>query len=130
MGEDRSEYDFAITDGLSCLTEACHSASRHSGWYSNLDGSPKDRNVPEMLALIHSEVSETLEAYRKDLQGEHIMGFSGVEEELADVIIRVCDLAGYLHVRLGEAVLAKLEYNSKRKDHKLEARGLPGGKKF
>jgi len=40
------------------------------------------------LALIHSEVSETLEALRKQ------KGWEAVEEELADILIRLLDFVG------------------------------------
>lgn len=44
----------------------CHAASRRAGWYTDLTtGKALDRNVPEMLCLIHSEISEAMEGYRK-----------------------------------------------------------------
>ncbi|WP_313666280.1 hypothetical protein [Shinella sp.] len=37
----------------------CHAASRKAGWYTNpTTGLALERNVPEMLCLIHSEVDE------------------------------------------------------------------------
>ena len=71
-------------------------------------------NTGEKIALMHSELSEALEADRKSLDAEHIPGFSGVEEELADVIIRILDFAGHHQLRLGEALSAKIAYNLTR----------------
>jgi NTP pyrophosphatase (non-canonical NTP hydrolase) len=53
-----------------------------------------------------------------------------VEVELADALIRICDLAGYLGLDLGGAYRAKLEYNENRADHKPENRAIEGGKRF
>ena len=49
---------------------------------------------------------------------------------LADAIIRIADLAGYLDMDLGGAVMEKLEYNRTRTDHKPENRAKVGGKVF
>jgi hypothetical protein len=53
-----------------------------------------------------------------------------VEVELADALIRICDLAGAMDLDLGGAVAEKLLYNQSRADHKPENRALEGGKKF
>lgn len=71
-------------------------------------------NFGEKIALIHSELSEALEADRKDLVSDHIPDFSGIEEELADVVIRVVDLAAMRGLRLGDAINAKMQYNLSR----------------
>ena len=63
--------------------------------------------VPAVLALIHSEVSEALEAYRKD-DAENFI------EELADVVIRVLDCCAGLNMDLGEAILDKMAANRAR----------------
>lgn len=115
---------------IDVLVADSHGASKTAGWYTNLDGSPKDRNVGEMIALCHSELSEALEGHRKNLPSEHLPGFTAVEEELADLIIRAFDLAGYVRARLGQAYVAKQAYNNQREDHKLEARAKPGGKTY
>jgi len=64
-----------------------------------------------------------LEAVRKDLPGEHIPEFTGFEEELADAVIRIMNLAYDTNARLGQAVLAKAKYNATRPK-------MHGGKKF
>jgi NTP pyrophosphatase (non-canonical NTP hydrolase) len=67
------------------------------------------------ISLMHSELSEVLEAYRHgNPPSEKLPGFTSVEEELADVVIRVLDHAGARGHRVAEAVLAKMEYNEGR----------------
>lgn len=71
-------------------------------------------NTGEKIALMHSELSEALEADRKNLPSDHIEGFSGLEEELADCIIRIFDFAGHHDLRLAEAFTAKVLFNLSR----------------
>lgn len=66
------------------------------------------------LALVHSEVSETLEAVRKEHGSDKIL------EEMADIIIRLLDLyagmraEGWISGSLDEAVAAKAMTNMTR----------------
>jgi len=48
------------------------------------------------------------------LPSEKIPGFTPVEEEMADVVIRIRDLAGRHGWRIGDAILAKIKYNTGR----------------
>ena len=82
--------------------------------FMQIQGFWESDNTGEKIALMHSELSEALEADRKNLDAEHIPGFTGVEEELADVIIRILDFAGHHQLRLGEALSAKIAYNLTR----------------
>lgn len=127
-----SEDEFSLNYQAACIGELvkeCHGRSKNAGWYLNpKTGEPLARNVGEMLCLIHSEVSEALEGQRKNLD-DHLPGRKMIEVELADVLIRVCDLAGYLKLDLGGAYRDKLLYNEQRQDHKLETRAA-GGKAF
>ena len=83
-----------------------------------------------MLALVHSEISEALEGYRKGLMDDHLPHRHMCEVELADAMIRIADLAGYLDMDLGGAVMEKLAYNRIRADPRPENRAKDGGKAF
>lgn len=73
------------------------------------------RNFGEAIALIHSEASEALESARKgSVPDDKVPQFSGEEAELADVVIRILDLAGGLKLRVIDAMLAKHAYNTTR----------------
>jgi NTP pyrophosphatase (non-canonical NTP hydrolase) len=71
------------------------------------DWAGTEYKIPAKLALITSEVSEALEAYRKD-------DAANFAEELADTLIRVLDLAIGLGIDLDSAVGAKLAKNKQR----------------
>jgi NTP pyrophosphatase (non-canonical NTP hydrolase) len=67
------------------------------------------------LDLIHSELAEALEGLRHhNPPSDHIPEFTAVEEELADVFIRMCDLATKRGWRVAEAIEAKMEFNDGR----------------
>jgi len=115
-------------DDLSAL---CHLANNAAGWWlDSVTREPKPRNFGELIALMHSELSEALEGDRKDLLSDKIPGFTAVEEEFADLLIRLFDTAGAKQLRLGDAFLAKMRYNQTRPDHQLENRAKPDGKKY
>jgi NTP pyrophosphatase (non-canonical NTP hydrolase) len=81
-------------------------------------------NFAEKLALTHGELSEALEYFRKgNGPSDHIPEFSGVEEEFADVFIRLFSISQYYKLRLGPAIIAKMLFNESRPYRH-------GGKKF
>jgi len=120
-----------VPNHAATLVSFCHLAALKSGWWTDPEtGEKAERNIGELLALIHSEISEALEGYRKGKMDDHLPNRKSIEVELADAVIRICDLAGYLQLNLGGAIQEKVFYNQQRSDHTLEARKGPGGKKF
>lgn len=165
-----SQHAALVVDAFRMLTKHCHAASYNRGWWHDpmtgeslipsdgdllVDGGPGELVdlerfrvawfpyvVATKIALIHSEVSEMLEAHRRD-QDDDKIPFAGITAEAADIIIRVCDLLGMLEdhsmpspmgrehdYNLGLAILAKMPFNAMRADHALEKRAEPGQKKY
>lgn len=118
-------------EGIGAAVSVCHGLAKAAGWWNDpATGEPKDRNDGEMIALMHSELSEALEGVRKGTNDSHLPHRLSVEVELADTLIRIFDYAGARGLDLAGAVVEKLAYNTQRADHKLEARSVSGGKKF
>jgi NTP pyrophosphatase (non-canonical NTP hydrolase) len=85
---------------------------------------------PTQTALMHSELSEALEAWRSPVEpprasgsgratpeemAEHMSSVRArVAEEFADVVIRVMDTCESLSLDLGEAIATKTEHNALR----------------
>lgn len=99
-------------------------------WHDPATGLPLQRNKGEMIALMHSELSEMLEGTRKNLMDDHLPHRRSEEVEAADLFIRLMDYAGGWGLDLDGAVAEKRAYNAVRADHKPENRVKPGGKQF
>lgn len=90
---------------LNKFCKECHNLAIEKGFY---DGKEiEDQKIPIMLALIHSEVSEALAEYRKWNELEF-------KKELADIAIRLFDLAAYKGIDLGKEIMEKHEFNKTR----------------
>lgn len=115
------------------LQNDTHEANVKAGWWTDLTtGEPKEKTVDLILSklcLVHSEVSEATEGVRKNLSDDKLPHRPMGEVELADTVIRILDVAGAMGYDLAGAIIEKLEYNSKREDHKIENRMKDGGKK-
>ncbi len=71
--------------------------------------------LPREIALQHSELSEVLEADRRgNPLSIKIPGFSCIEEEYADVVIRVLETCFIRKFDLSGAIKAKMLYNASR----------------
>lgn len=128
----------SVSNSVQNLVYIVHEQNKEAGLWNDLDtgesltnkrGFPFVRNVSELLILVHSEVSEALEGYRKDLRDTHLPQYDSLTVELADVVIRIFDMAGGLGLDLPGAFQDKLSYNRKRPDHLKVNRLKHGGKK-
>ena len=109
------------------LSKEIHENNKSKGFYDS------EKNIGEMLALIHSEVSEALECDRKGMYSnrtpialKNMMNesdFKGMferlvkntfQDELADIMIRVMDLAAFKGIDLESHIMAKVKYNTMR----------------
>lgn len=106
---------------IDVIAKEVYELSVTKGWWQ--EGS--DRNFGEVIALIHSEISEALESKRN---GEGPIVFTedkpdGWAIELADAVIRIMDLFVREGLSLGECIQIKHNYNKSRPYRH-------GGKKF
>ncbi|SRR5258708_2957073 len=114
---------------LNTYSVRCHIANR-DWWVDPETKQPIKRNKGELIALMHSELSEALEGMRKNSMDDKIPYRLQEEVELADLLIRLFDYAGGFGLDLNGAFEDKMEYNANRADHKLENRAKKDGKKF
>lgn len=117
---ERKGYVFLTIENL---VDKAHGTSLGKGWWDDerhgleLDRLLVRKTIPTKLCLIHSEVSEALEDYR-DGNFATVLNEQGKPEgfasELADIIIRVADLAGALGIDLEQEITEKMKFNLTR----------------
>ena len=111
--------DIVTEYGLDALAAVLHETAKEKGFW---DGNYTHDKVGNKLALVHSEVTEVLEAIRKSHGSEKIV------EEMADVIIRLLDI--YAAMRNEEAVLHSLDEILHKKMEKNKTRPALHGNLF
>lgn len=117
--------------GLTAAQALAHETASNAGWYRDpRTGEPVSRNFGEVVALMHSELSEALEAHRKSLIDDKLPNRPGIEVEFADCIIRILDTAAALGLDVPGALIEKNRFNRSRADHSLESRRQSGGKAY
>jgi NTP pyrophosphatase (non-canonical NTP hydrolase) len=116
------------TTNLNILAAEIHLVNKEKGFWD------KERNIGEMLMLVNSELGEAMEAHRKGksadwigyqeaIEGRALMSKEeafehcikdSFEDEIADAVIRLLDLAAGLNINLDKHIEAKLAYNRSR----------------
>lgn len=134
---DQMRENNRFIDSFENMSEAAHAQSRKSGFWDSRDQLQRmARSFSDELErvaikaidsqlreLIISELGEACEGDRKNLMDDKIPGFTAVEAELADVIIRIGDYCAARKLRVAEAVIAKMRMNATREP-------MHGGKSF
>ena len=122
-----------VPGGINDLACAIYERNVEKGFYE------KEKNIGEMLCLIHSEVSEALEADRNrsyamltEPQRNVLMCWTGsddfindyklkvkgtFEEEMADIFIRLLDMCAFKGIDIEFHVKAKMRYNLSREKY-------------
>ncbi|UTN91209.1 MazG-like nucleotide pyrophosphohydrolase [Gordonia phage PokyPuppy] len=134
-GRLTTEGEALIATAMDLIQAACWTTTEAHGFHEE-NGEP--RNFGLVTSLLHSEVSEALESWRKDepplwfndkqTEGKHpdpynpdgsIRKAEGIFAEFADVLIRLGDSSEELqragaNASLAEAVIYKMRYNHTR----------------
>ena len=118
---------------LNSITKEFHERAKAKGFYE------KPKEIGTLLMLVVSELSEALEADRKDKHADtkHIEQFfrngksdetnpityatlfkesvkDTFEDEIADTLIRLFDLVGYLGIDIDKHIELKMKFNATR----------------
>lgn len=91
---------------LQMMQKEIYQTAVEKGWWET------DREMPEAIALMHSELSEALEAWRHGSAWNVVDGKpEGWVTEFADCIIRILDVCEHHGADMEWALLEKMKYN-------------------
>lgn len=98
---------------ISSVIRESHATAVDKGWWED-----SERNFPEQLMLMVSEIAEALEEYRESGL-DQLLYFdgskpNGIAAEFADLVIRLADTCGRYNIPLEEALRQKMAYNKTR----------------
>lgn len=126
-----SSLETKAFNGIEASMTLAHGTAMNAGWYTDpKTGLAIERNFGEVIALMHSELSEALESHRRGTMDDKLPHRTGIEVEFADCIIRILDTSASLGLDIAGAMIEKNRYNIMRADHRLENRRSIDGKKY
>lgn len=101
-------FEEKFGDLIDIMSEKVHSNAVAKGFWV-------EENKGEKYALMHSEISEALEATRNGLpMDKNCPNFTNEVIELADTVIRIMDYCKHFKLDLAGAIIAKHKYNLTR----------------
>ena len=101
---------------LNGFAKEVHALAKEKGWWDK----GEEKTFGDLIALIHSELSETLEEYRNHHAPQEVYYNEGnpkpegIGIELADAVIRILDMCARYEIDLDTCIKIKHTYNKTR----------------
>ena len=120
---EETNSEMSLFNGLNRMAETIHNNAKEKGFYDKIE--TDDQYLARALMNLHSEISELWESHRKGeitnlcnkakkMEELGLKPLVNLEEELADIVIRVLDTSERMGVNIEEAVTIKHEINKIR----------------